>query len=180
MVKILAIVFVAGILISSNIPITRSYLDGKSDVQGVTSSKNVRLVAEGSEKGFVSGRDGAVSTLSLSQDQKSGTIKASTSVGEKEVAVLPDSAIKNTLASKVMSYVTSASSKGELASTSKLVTLKEEGGVLIYQINGVKEHKLLGFIPLKSGVKASVSAENGQVIETQQSLLGRILNKVSP
>ena len=56
----------------------------------------------------------------------------------------------------------------------------EKDGLLVFEIDGVREYKLLGFIPIKSKVKSFVSAENGQVIKTEQSLLGRILNKIAP
>ncbi|MBU1031830.1 hypothetical protein KKE03_02840, partial [Patescibacteria group bacterium] len=77
------------------------------------------------------------------------------------------------------SYVTSVSAEDELASTDKLVTLIEKDDLLVYEIDGVREHKILGFIPLKSKVKAFVSAENGQVVKTEQSLLGKILNRIA-
>lgn len=177
---IFAIVLLAGLLVSANIPVPRSHLDGR-DVLGTHVSKAYpKIITGGGKTGFISNTAGAISTFPLKLDPKTGNLSVTTPKGEKVVTVLPDAAIKNMLAAKVMSYVTSVPSEGELASTDKLVTLMEKGGVLIYEINGAREYKLLGLIPLKSKVKAYVSAENGQVIETQQSLLGRILNRIAP
>lgn len=139
-----------------------------------------KITTDSGKPGFISNTDGAVSAFPLNLDPKTGSLSVTTPKGERVVAVMPDAAIDNMLASKVMSYVTSVKSEGELASTDKLVTLKELDDVLVYEIEGIREHKLLGLIPLKSKVKAYVSAENGTVVKTATSLLGRILNRIAP
>lgn len=181
LLPLVVVVIVAALVVSANVPVSRFYLDGKNDVLGAHTSKGVpKVVTEKSEAGFISGTDGAISAFPLKVDQATGALSVTTPRGEKVVTVLPDAAIKNMLASNVMSYVTSIPAEGELASTDKLVKLVEKDDVLVYEVDGVREHKLLGFIPLKSKVKAFVSAENGQVVKTQQSFLGRILNRVAP
>lgn len=178
---LVVVVILGGLLISANIPITRTYLSGTDNVLGTHTSKGIpKIATEGGKPGFISNKDGAISAFPLKVDPETGTLTVTTPKGEKVVTVLPDAAIKNMLASKVASYVTSAKAEGELASTDKLVTLKEVDDVLVYEIDGVRVHKLFGLIPLKSKVKAYVSAENGQVIKTQTSLLGRILNRIAP
>lgn len=175
-----AVVLSAGLLVSANIPVSRSHL-GAKDVLGTHLSKaSPKIITSGGKSGFVSNTAGAVSTFPLRVDQATGALTVTTPKGEKVVTVLPDAAIKNMLASKVMSYVTSVSSQGELASTDKLITLLEKDGTLVYEISGARNYKLLGLIPLKSKVKAYVSAENGQVLRSEQSLLGRILNRIAP
>jgi len=174
-------VLAVGSLISANIPISRVHFDGKSNVLGTETAKTApRIASDGAKMGFISNNKGALSTFPLKIDKATNSLIVTTPSGEKTVTVLPDAAIKNMLASKVMSFVTSAKAEGELASTDKLITLKEKDGVLVYEIDGIREYKLLGIIPLKSKVKAVVSAENGQVIKTEQSLLGRILNRIAP
>lgn len=178
---LVVIVLLAGLLISANIPISRTYLDGQDNVLGTHTSKGIpKIATEGGKPGFISNKDGAISAFPLKVDPKTGALSVTTPKGEKVVTVLPDAAIKNMLASKVASYVTSVPAKGELASTDKLVTLTQKDDVLVYEIDGVREYKLLGLIPLKSKVKAFVSAENGQVVKTEQSLFGRILNRIIP
>lgn len=183
MSKILALfvaVLAVGLLISANIPISRKHFDGKNSVLGTHTSKaSPKIATDGGKSGFISNTEGAISTFPLKIDKATNSLIVTTPSGEKTLTVLPDAAIKNMLASKVMNYVTSAPAKGELASTDKLVTLVEKDGILVYEIDGIREYKLLGFIPLKSKVKAFVSAENGQVIKTEQSLLGRILNRIA-
>lgn len=173
---------VVGILISANIPVSRSYLDGNDDIKGVEISKKTppKISTDSGKNAFISNNDGALTTFPLKVDRVTGTLTVTTPAGERQVTVLPDAAINNMLASRVMSFVTSVPSSGELASTARLVTLVEKDGALVYEVDGIREHRLLGFIPLKSKVKVFVSAENGQVISTQTSLFGRILNRVAP
>ncbi|MBI2018177.1 hypothetical protein HYS96_00550 [Candidatus Daviesbacteria bacterium] len=181
LLPLVVVVILAGVLISANIPVTRVYLDGQDNVLGAQTAKgNPKIATEGGKPGFISNKDGAISAFPLKVDPKTGNLTVTTPKGEKVVTVLPDAAIQNMLASKVMSYVTSVPAKGELASTDKLVTLTQKDGVLVYEIDGVRVHKLLGLIPLKSKVKAFVSAENGQVVKTEQSVLGKILNRIAP
>ena len=181
LLAIFVAVLAVGLLISANIPISRVHFDGKSNVLGTDSAKMApKIATDGGKMGFISKTEGAISNFPLKIDKATNSLIVTTPSGEKTVSVLPDAAIKNMLASKVMSFVTSAKAEGELASTDKLITLVEKDGMLLYEIDGVREYKLLGFIPLKSKVKAFVSAENGQVIKTEQSLLGRILNRIAP
>lgn len=178
--SLLVIAVLVGLLVSANIPLLRVHSDGKSAVLGIHTAKgNPKIATDGGKVGFISKTDGAISDFPLKLDQATGSLTVTTPKGDKVVAVLPDAAIKNMLASKVMSYVTSVPAQGDLASANKLVTLTEKDGVLVYEIDGIREYKLLGLIPLKSKVKAVVSAENGQVVTTQQPLLGRILNRIA-
>lgn len=178
---LLVTVLIGGLLITANIPISRNHFDGTNNVLGMDASKgNPKIATDGGKMGVISNTEGAISAFPLKIDKATNTLLVTTPSEEKIVTVLPDAAIKNMLASKVMSFVTSAPAEGELASTAKLVTLVEKDGLLAYEIDGVREYKFLGFIPLKSKVKAFVSAENGQVIKTEQSLLGRILNRIAP
>lgn len=181
LLPLFVVVVLVGIIVSANISVSRTHLDGKNNVLGMQSSKgNPRIATDSSKSGFISNTDGAISSFPLKVDKTTGSLTVTTPKGEKTVTVLPDAAIKNMLASKMMSYVTSVPAEGELASTDKLVTLTELDETLVYEIDGVREYKLFNLIPLKSKVKAFVSAENGQVVKTEQSLLGRILNRLAP
>lgn len=107
-------------------------------------------------------------------------LTVTTPAGSKVVTVLPQQAINNMLAAHVMTDVISEKADNELASIPNLVKLEVENGVLGYKVKGTKTHKLLGFIPIKTSVTAFVSAENGQVVTSTDSLLGRILNRIAP
>ena len=103
-----------------------------------------------------------------------------TPAGVKVVTVLPQQAIDNMLASKVMDDVLGEKVNNNLGGIPNLVKLETENGVLGCKVKGTKNHRLLGFISIKTGVEAFVSAENGQVVQSTDSLLGRILNRLAP
>lgn len=180
---VVALVAVGVILTSASFyTITKQYSDGKSNVAGVQSDdkKEVSVLTDSGQTAFTVGITGALTEFPVKLDSKTNQVVVQVAGQPRAVPVLPDEAIRNTLAAKVMSYLTSFEGKGVLASINSLVKQEERQGVLGYQIKGVKKHTFLGFIPAKTQVKAFVSAENGQVVETQQSLLGRVLNRIAP
>ena len=143
----------------------------KEDVKVATAPGQIALVNK---------RVGALSTFPLSVNPTTRQLTVTTPAGSKVVAVLPEKAINNMLAAHIMDDVVSEKVNNSLASVPKLVKLEIKNGVLGYQVKGTKTHKLLGLIPIKTAVATFVSAENGQVVETSQSLLGRILNRIAP
>ena len=192
----LLIVLVVGlsvlVLVSSLIPINRYYNDGKSNVAGVSTtvggnsdigssanSSQIKISSDSGQTALVDKRVGALSTYPISVNPKTNEVTVNTPAGSKVVAVLPQKAVDNLLASKVMDYVVGEKVNNSLGSIPSLVKLETKNGVLGYKISGTRTCKVLGFIPLKTAVEAFVSAENGQVVESNQSLLGRILSKIS-
>ncbi len=192
LVAILSVGLGALLVISSAIPVNRNYNDGKSDVAGVYLAKgdasksammekqDFKIATSGGQTALVNKRVGALSNFPISVDPVTKQLTVTTPAGSKIVAVLPQQAIDNMLASHVMTDVMGEKVNSELASIPSLVKLEEKNGVLVYKVKGTKTHKLLGFIPIKTGVEAFVSAENGQVVESTDSLLGRILNRLAP
>jgi len=184
------LVLIFGLIFASAvIPIKRNYNDGKSSVEGVSMAKGVgigssvsdiKVSSSGSQTAIVGSRSGALSKFPFSVNSSTGELTVTTPAGTKVVTVLPQKAIDNMLASHVMTDVISEKVTNELASVPNLVKLEERNGVLGYSVKGTKTHKLFGFIPIKTPVEAFVSAENGQVIDSSDSLLGRILNRVAP
>ncbi|KKQ65663.1 MAG: hypothetical protein US86_C0009G0031 [Candidatus Daviesbacteria bacterium GW2011_GWA2_38_24] len=181
LLSLLSLVVISGLVISSFVPVSRIHLSGRGSVAGAQKDlqDQVKLSTSSGKQGFFKNNAGAVSTFPLQVNPETNELTVTTPKGSKVVTILPDQAMKNMLASRMMSYVTSVKADGELASINQLVTLEEQDGVLGYFVEGMKEHKLLGIIPIKTKVKAFVSAENGQVVKTEQSLLGRILNRVA-
>lgn len=178
-VTIFALVFV-----TSLVPVNRSYNDGRvnENVKGVEAGmkRDIKIATDGGQTAFVNDRSGALSSFPLSVNKTTGELTVATPAGSKVVTVLPQAAIDNMLAAKVMTDVISEKVSSSLASIPNLVKLEIRNGILGYLVKGTKTHKLFGFIPLKSGVEAFVSAENGQVVDSSTSLLGRILNRIAP
>ena len=187
---LLLILLVVGFFASSLVPINRHYNDGKSNVAGVSmirsgnkgvgiSANSLKISSDSGQTAVVDQSVGPLSSFPLSINPFTEELTVTTPAGSKKVAVLPQAAVANMLAAHVMDYVTGEKVNNSLASIPDLVKLEIKNDILGYKIEGVKIHKLLGLIPVKTKVEAFVSAENGQVVETKQSLLGRILNKLA-
>lgn len=140
----------------------------------------VRVATAPGQLALVNKRAGALSNFPLSVDPTTRQLTVTTPAGTKIVTVLPQQAIDNMLAAKVMDDVVSEKTENNLASVPNLVKLETENGVLGYKVKGTKNHKLLGLIPVQTAVEAFVSAENGQVVESTESLLGKILSRLAP
>lgn len=71
-------------------------------------------------------------------------------------------------------FLQQAAQSGGLTSVSGVITLGERNGVPVYEISGLKDQRLLGFIPITTPVKVIVSTETGQTVTQEQSLLANI------
>lgn len=151
-----------------------------SEVETELEKEDVKIATAPGQIALVNKRVGALSSFPLSVNPTTRQLTITTPAGSKVVAVLPEKAINNMLAAHIMDDVVSEKVNNSLASVPKLVKLEIKNGVLGYQVKGTKTHKLLGLIPIKTAVATFVSSENGQVVETSQSLLGRILNRIAP
>lgn len=150
------------------------------EVETELEKEDVKIATAPGQIALVNKKVGALSNFPLSVNPTTRELTVTTPAGSKVVAVLPEKAINNMLAAHIMDDVVSEKVNNSLASIPELVKLEIKNGVLGYQVKGTKTHKLLGLIPIKTKVETFVSAENGQVIETNQSLLGRILNRIAP
>lgn len=121
----------------------------------------------------------ARSSFPIQVDLATNQLIASTPAGVKILTTLPDQAVQNMLAANVISRLdpkdlANKASIGELKSVSDIISLGERNSLPVYEINGLKEHKLLGFIPVTTELKAIVSAETGELIDQEQSILAKI------
>lgn len=128
---------------------------------------------------------GTISDFPLQIDLATNQLIASTSAGARVLTVLPDQAVQNMLAANVISRLGPPAIRevvptGQVASVSDIIALGERNGVPIYQINGLRDFRLLGFIPVSLPVAGEVSAQTGEVFNQPQSLLLRIVDLLSP
>lgn len=139
---------------------------------------------------FVFSREniGAATTFPLSVNLQTNQLTVKTPSGEKVVTVLPDQAIKNMLAANVIDQVKGipfTHDVGKVATQAgtaleeviKLTTTRE--GILAYEIPGTKRSRFLGFINVEIQKTAVVSAETGELLGTQQSLISQALDLLS-
>lgn len=114
----------------------------------------------------------AATKFPLSINPETGQLIVTTPVGQKVVTILPDQAVENMLSKSVLSDVDEE--EGEDS-----VEIEERNNNLVYKVKGVKAHKFLGFIPLKTAITAFVSAQTGQLTAREQSLLAQFISRLS-
>lgn len=130
------------------------------------------------------GTAGAVTEFPLSVDLATNTLLVNTPAGQKAVTILPDQAVQNMLAANVVSRIGAGSvveqiRTGALSSIANLIRLGERSGIPVYEINGVSDQRLLGFIPVSIPKTVTVSAETGAVVSTQVPPILQLLDLLS-
>lgn len=128
---------------------------------------------------------GALAHFPLSIDLSTNTLTVSTPAGERAVTILPDQAVQNMLAANVIdqlggSAFTQLVRENPGLPLGQIVRLiQTQQGLLAYEIPGVRQQRLLGFIPVTITTTAIVSAETGELLTTQSSFLNLLLDLVS-
>lgn len=145
----------------------------------------IKVATEGGKLVVARNNVGAISNFPIQVDLNTNQLVASTSAGPRTLTTLPDQAIQNLIAANVISrldpsILQQAAQTGGLTSVSEVVALGERNGVPIYEINGLRDQKLFGFIPVTTAITVVVSAETGQTVTQAQSLLSSIIDLLSP
>lgn len=130
------------------------------------------------------GTTGAVTSFPLSIDLATNTLYVNTPSGQRAVTVLPQQAVTNLIAANVVSRlggnaVIGAVNQKSLTSINDLIALGEQNGIPVYEIKGISDQKLLGFIPVTIEKDVTVSAETGNALFIKESLSDRILDAIS-
>ncbi len=123
----------------------------------------------------------ALTDLPLSVNLETNELTVTTSTGEKTVAVLPDQAVQNMLAANVIDQIGGQElidlvHQGGIETLDQVILLSEENGTPVYQVSGVKRHRLFAFIPVTTDVEVTVSAETGEVIDESQSFADNVID----
>lgn len=128
---------------------------------------------------------GALAHFPLSVDLSTNTLTVTTPAGDRAVTILPDQAVQNMLAANVIDRVggptfTQLAQENPGLSLGQIVRLiQTQQGALAYEVPGIRQQRLLGFIPVVIETTAIVSAETGELLDTQSSLPNRLLDLVS-
>lgn len=128
---------------------------------------------------------GALAHFPLSIDLSTNTLTVTTPAGDRAVTILPDQAVQNMLAANVIDRVggptfTQLAQENPGLSLGQIVRLiQTQQGALAYEVPGIRQQRLLGFIPVVIETTAIVSAETGELLDTQSSLPNRLLDLVS-
>lgn len=148
--------------------------------------KNTIKIATGSGNSFIFARGGigAQTQFPLSVDLATNALTVQTPAGTKIVTILPDAAVQNMLAANVINRlspetISQATGSAAISGVGDIVQLGIRNNVPVYEINGLSNQKLLGFIPVIIPTKAVVSAETGALVVKETSPLSTLLDLVS-
>lgn len=108
----------------------------------------------------------AETNFPLSVNPITNELVVTTPAGEKVVAVLPDQAVANMLATNIFDR-------------QQNVNIVFENESVIYKISGEKDEKLFGIFKLVVPTTAVVSANTGDLVSQEQSFLFRFLDLLS-
>jgi len=116
----------------------------------------------------------AKSDFPLTIDASTNQLIVSTPAGEKAVTVLPDHAVQNMLDTKKFDSVSAQ------PGTTQTIKLEMRNNKMVYRVGGVKKHKVVGIIPVDVPVTFFVSADTGDAVAQEQSLLSNLIDFLSP
>ncbi|MDO8452668.1 MAG: hypothetical protein Q7S79_02855 [bacterium] len=150
--------------------------------------EQIKVRAAGEEFLVLRDKIGATTNFPLSVNLATNELTVTTPAGEKVVAVLPDQAVRNMLAANVIDQVRGipftqdvekiATQAGTtLQDVVRLTTTRE--GILVYEIPGVSNQRLLGFFNVPIARTAVVSTETGEALAVRESLLTRVVDLFS-
>lgn len=126
----------------------------------------------------------ALTDLPLAVNLETNELTVTTPSGERTVTVLPDQAVQSMLAANVVDKIDGESlleliRSGGIETLDQVIELSEENGTAVYEIQGVKNHRLLGIFKVTTDVKVTVSAETGEILDEDQSFFDDILDLFS-
>lgn len=160
------------------------------DLDSVKEGLDDELEKEGIRISTASGRPviaknevAAQTNFPLSIDAATNQLTVTTAAGQKVVAVLPDQAINNLLASGVLNKIVSQSANSaltnDIGNLSNIVSLESRNSDLVYKVLGDKNYKLFGLIAVSAPTTAFVSAESGNLVAEDRSLITELIRLLS-
>lgn len=123
----------------------------------------------------------ALTDLPLSVNLATNELTVTTPAGERTVTVLPDQAVQNMLAANVIDRIGGPAvaellQQSSIETLEHVITLAEQNGVPVYAIAGTKQQRLFGFIPVAVQLTVTVSAETGEVLDTDRSFVDSVID----
>lgn len=124
-----------------------------------------------------SGDTEAKTNLPLSLDTATKNLSVTTSTGKTDLTILPNQAVLNVLQSKLLSGIPQQAATE--SATNKTISLIEFNNQPAFAIQGESNKRLLGLFPMSFSKTVYVSAQNGQVLQTQEDQFNKILESIS-
>ncbi len=119
--------------------------------------------SEGEHFKFTANGVTALTQLPISINEETSSLVVTTPAGEKIVTILPDEALQILRNSLLISSV-------------EKIQLVQNGENITFKVNGKKQGKLFGFIPVSADVESEVNAETGEALTVSQPIWFRLLS----
>ena len=150
---------------------------GSTEIQIQNNGRRVEIGSSSAgEFSLKSGGVKAKSHFPLSVNPKTNQLTVTTPAGPKTVTILPNQAVQNLLQKQILSSVTQTSSSGAAANSISLTQVNNQPA---FAVQGVADKKVLGLFPVSLNKTVYVSAQNGSVLQTQESFFNKILEALS-
>ncbi len=167
--------------VAKNADGTQAQID-KSSFEKINSAMQIETGAQfqqtGDQLSFKRGDITAQTTLPIAFNMSTKTFTVQTANGEKQLSYLPDQAVEKLIQNKIISQVNSTTSQGG-NTTSSSVKLTEFQNQPVFEVQGTVKKKFLGFAPVSIPKTSFVSAESGNVVNTNQGIFSRALETIS-
>lgn len=123
----------------------------------------------------------AETNFPLSIDPTTKSLAVTTPNGTEDVTTLPNQAVQNALQQGQLTHVLSTANQTTPNATAgnNTVALTELNNQPVYAVDGVLNKNLLGIFPVAFRRTVYVSAQDGQIIQVQQTSLNQILQALS-
>ncbi|MCL4366363.1 hypothetical protein M1437_04005 [Patescibacteria group bacterium] len=155
----------------------------QEDIDNKLENEGIKISTESGKPVITKNNIKAEIDFPLSVDIATRQLTVTTPNGQKAVTVLPDQAIQTLLSAniinKIQGQIANASPSAKLGNINGTIKLEVKDQTVVYKVNGEKEYKVLGFIPISTPVTAFVSAESGNLVTQEQSLLANLIKLIS-
>lgn len=142
----------------------------REQVEDLFEREDIEVASKEGELEFEHGGVRTRTNFPLSINPETKELVVTTPAGQKTVSTLPDDAVRNMLSQGVLTTVATESAQAPA------VRLETFGETPAYRIDGIKEMRLFGLLPISVQTTAFVSSENGNILAQQRSLLSNILS----
>lgn len=157
----------------------------ENEIENELEDEGIEISTSSGKPTVIKNQVAASTEFPLSIDVGTNQLVLTTLEGQKVIAVLPDEAVQNLLATGIISSVNFIQASdipipSTLGPVESTLQLRVRNGEPVYEIEGTKIFRLFAVIPVSQPVKAIVSAETGGLVTKQQSFLTNVIDLLSP
>jgi hypothetical protein len=151
----------------------------EDELENELEEKGIKIASNSGKPAFSKNGIGATSNFPLSINPETKQLIITTPTGQKNITILPDQAVKNMIDKKYINVIDDQTQNSTESGQLNTVNLESRNDEPVYKIKGKKSHKIFGFIPVETETTIYASAETGNPVAQEQSLLASFINLIS-